>query len=247
MSAAAIFNGYGKYEQNSDGQKGITLKHGGREFWLPFDEVTYIPDYTMREVDHDKSTADKEEESTLTYLTFVISGQRIAEELLETQLPVKNSEIGIILISNTPDKRLNEYATVSAGFDIEGRPLFTDIQKVRPSEHEIAEAHRRATAFKEQVIQEYFQSKRERMAGGAGRVFPSGIVKVFMDELGVKDIDDVSQKIATGAAANGMTPEAFIVAIQTIMAGQPAQLPGPSPVVPAPAAETTKKKSESLV
>jgi hypothetical protein len=32
------------------------------------------------------------------------------------------------------------------------------------------------------------------MAGGHGQIFPTGLIQVFMDELGIKDIDDVTRQ-----------------------------------------------------
>lgn len=253
MSAAAIFNGFGKYETNANGQKGITLKFAGIEFWLPYDEVTYIPDFTMREVDHDKSTADKEEESFLTYLGFVLSGGRIAEELLETQIPIPNSKTGIILIANSKEKRLNDYVTVNAGWTLEGVQLTTEIQRLQPTEMEVAEAHRLAEDYKVEVIQQYFQSKRERMAGGNGPVSPKGLVKVFMEELGVKDIDDVTKQLDSKPAA-GMVSLETIKALQAVLAtptvqtvASPTLTAGPDIGQRQVKITTEKKSAESIV
>lgn len=195
MSTAAIYNGFGQYETNETGAKGISLTYGGVPFWFPFQEITYIPDYTMREVDHAASTADNEAESFLTYKTFRVSGLRIAEELLETQIPVKNSEKGMVLLDlATGRKRGNDYQKVLAGVSEDGSYLFADIQEITPTADEKAKADTLAKSYKERTVQEYFQSKRERMAGGHGQVFPTGLVKIFMDELGLKDIDDISRQ-----------------------------------------------------
>lgn len=220
MSTAAIFNGFGQYESKPGGEKGITLLHGGVPFWFPFDKVTYIPDFVMREVDHDKSTAkDGEEEGILQYLTFRLSGERIAEELLEPQIPTPNQDKGIIRIDNHPSKRLNSYVTVRAGFDDFGRVLTTEVQEITPTEYEIAEAHSKARAYKEEVINTYFQGKRERMSGGNGRLFPAGLTKTFMTELGVKDIDDVTKQLEAVAATPGVTPETLLSVVRELING----------------------------
>lgn len=218
MSYAAIYNGFGQYETTPEGQKGIKLGYAGMEFWLPFQKVTYIPDFTLREVDHDAtSAANGAEEGFLTYKTFIVSGNRIAEELLETQIPFKNSDKGIILIVPEPAKRKNSYVPVLAGYTDLGQKMMTEVQEVEPSQFDIAEAERRASAFKQDVVQHYFQAKRERMAGGQGPIVPTGLIKVFMDELGIKDIDDVSRQIQSAAVKPGMTIEDFALVMQNLL------------------------------
>lgn len=217
MSTAAIYNGFGRYEQSNEGQKGMSLNYAGISFWFPYEQVTYIPDFTMREVDHDKSTANGEEEGSLTYRTFRLSGERIAEEILETGVPFKESAKGLILITNSPDKRKNDYLKVFAGVSEDGKKLFTEVQEITPSEFEINESHRLARAFKEEIIQQYFQTKRERLAGGHGQLFPTGLIKVFMTELGVKDIDDVTKQLEAAVATPGITPEMFMAALKEIL------------------------------
>ncbi len=229
MSSVAIWNGFGCYEQTNDGQKGITLKHGGIEFWFPFEQVTYIPDFTMREVDHRESASDGDEESILTYKTFRISGQRMAEEMLETQAPYKNSEKGIIVVPSDSTKRKNSYVTVFAGVGDGGERLTTEVQEVEVSELDKAEAARKARAYKEEILQQYFQTKRERMAGGHGQLFPTGLIKVYMKELGVKDIDDVTRQLEAVAASPGMSNEQLAILIQNILA---ANKPAVAPEVP---------------
>lgn len=216
MSTVAIFNGFGKYEQTNDGEKGMTLLYAGIPFWFPYDKVTYIPDCTLREVDHRESSADGEEESVLTYKTFRLLGERIAEEILETQIPYTNHSKGLILISTEAAKRKNSYAKAFAGYSEEGTRLLTEVQEVTPTPFEIEEAHRLAQAFKEELVQGYFQSKRERMAGGNGRITPNGLVKVFMEELGIKDIDDVSRQLEGQKAAPGISNEQLVALIQSL-------------------------------
>lgn len=241
MSTVAIFNGYGQYEQNEHGQKGITLSHGGVPFWFPFDKVSYIPDWTMREVDHDASTANGEEEGVLTYKTFRLDGRRVAEELLETQIPFKNSYKGIILISNEKEKRKNSYVEVPAGVSDDGQRLTAEVQEIEPTQYEIAEAHRRAREFKEETIQLYFQGKRERLAGGFGPIFPTGLIKVYMKELGVKDIDDVTRQLETAAATPGLSIEQLLLLVKEIIGAKDAAKPAPAQLgttVPVQSAES---------
>src|SRR5437867_133467 len=108
MTTTFIVNGFGRYETRDYestptmpawSERGITLKYAGIEFWLPYDKPTPIPDWTFREVDHAKSTPDSESEGQLQYLTFVVRGERIAEELCDTQVPVANRDKGIITLS----------------------------------------------------------------------------------------------------------------------------------------------------
>lgn len=249
MSTIAVFNGYGQYEQTNDGQKGITLSHGGVPFWFPFDAVTYLPDFTYREVDHNETTAkDGEEEGFLSYKTFRISGNRLAEELLEAQIPYQNKDMGIIVVSNEASKRKNSYVNVHAGFDDEGRKLMTEVQEIQPSEYEIAEAHSKALAYKEEIIKNYFQTKRERMSGGKGQLFPTGLIKVFMKELGVKDLDDVSKQLEVAAATPGISMEQLLLAVREIIAAsRPAEVVAPAKNAPAQTSAKAPAKPESLV
>jgi len=245
MSTVAVFNGFGQYEMKNDGQKGITLKHGGVEFWFPFNEVTYLPDFTLREVDHRESTSDGDEESFLVYKTVRISGNRLAEELLETQVPYANSLKGIVLISSDRTKRKDSHVEIWAGTSEEGTRLTTEVQEVEASEFEIADAHAKARAYKEEIINQYFQAKRERLAGGHGPIFPTGNIKVFMKELGVKDIDDVTRQLETVAATPGISNEQLMLLIQGIIAASKSPAP-PVPAAPAVKAEV-KETAESLI
>lgn len=204
MSTVAVYNGFGKYETSPKGEKGISLSHGGVPFWFPFEQVTYLPDYTFREVDHAASTADNEAESVLTYKTFRVSGQRLAEEMLDTQVPVRNREKGIITIAQERRKLMESRIQVLAGHSEDGQPLYVEVQEIKPAIDEIESALRMAQSFKEQTVQEYLQSKRERMAGGHGQTFAKGLTKVFMEELGIKDIDDISRQIGGNADLNAL-------------------------------------------
>ena len=57
------------------------------------------------------------------------------------------------------------------------------------NELEKKKAEQLSNEYKKLLVEEYFQSKRERMSGGHGRMTPLGMTKVFMDELNVADID----------------------------------------------------------
>jgi hypothetical protein len=188
MATGRIYNGFGQYEERK-GEKGITLRYGGVEFWLPYQKVTAIPNYTFYYVDHDKSTPEHDEKGELVYQIYVVPGQRIVEELTMTQIPVPNKMKGIMAVEGKTTGRIVQ---VPAGRDSDGHPVFAEVAEVDATNAEKTEAERRAHDFKHQVIQEYFQSKRERMTGGKGRLNPEGMVRVFMDELNVADLDDVT-------------------------------------------------------
>ena len=198
MSTAHIWNGFGRYETRRVGNKdefGITLTYAGVAFWLPYEQVTYIPDFTIREVDHDKSSADTESESVLTYKTFVIRGERIAEELTEVQQPYKNSQKGIIVIFPHNRKFTDKYLEVRSGFAENGEELTAEVREIIPTDDEKKRAAKLADDYKRQVVTDYFNSKRERMAGGKGLLNPGLATRRYMDELGIKDIDALERHI----------------------------------------------------
>jgi hypothetical protein len=188
VATVAIYNGFGQYETRGK-EKGVALSYSGVEFWLPYKRVAYIPDYTFRSVDHAATAAAEGEEGVLTYRDFRLSGDRIAEELLETQIPTPNKDKGIIKIDKK--NQTGAFINVYAGVTAEGLELTTEVPEVEVSDFEVVLAERLALDYKRQVVQEYLQSKRERMAGGHGRMTPAGLTKVFMNELGVKDIDTI--------------------------------------------------------
>ncbi len=238
MGSVAVYNGFGQYESTNDGQKGITLSFGGVPFWLPYNKVTYFPDYTKREVDHEKSSPGGDQEGMLVYHSFRVSGEQIVDTLLELGVPYKNSDKGIIVIANEPAKRKQTYVKIQAGYEADGRPIIAEVQEIEPTTMEVEESHRRAEAYKKDVINEYMQSKRERMSGGHGRVSPAGLTKVFMDEFGVKDIDDVTKGLEKQVAASGMSPEVFLQAVQMLVESKKAPEPvlvGPPGAKPKPA------------
>jgi hypothetical protein len=250
MSTAVIYNGFGQYEQNEHGQKGITLGYGGMSFWLPFDKVTYIPDFTLREVDHAESTPPAGQEGSLIYKSARVDGRRIAEELLEIQVPYANSKKGIILIENTKEKRKNSYVEAFAGYTEEGAVIKTEVQEVEPTQAEIDDAHARARAYKEEMVGNYFQAKRERMAGGQGPIVPLGLIRVYMRELGIKDIDDVARQLETAVATPGVTMEQLLLVVREIIGSRDTS--AGAPVAPAPPTapvvkDASTKAAEDLV
>jgi hypothetical protein len=212
VSTVAVYNGFGKYETR-DNEKGIVLKYAGVDFWFPYKKVTYLPDYTFREVDHDKSTALEGEEGVLTYKSFRISGERLAEEILETQIPITNKEKGIIKIDAS--KRTGKFINVYAGMTEEGARQTAEVAEVQVSESDAQLAERLARTYKENIIQEYFQSKRERMAGGQGRLTPQGLVKVYMEELGVRDIDALPSSQSSNSNLEQLLTQVLMKGAQT--------------------------------
>jgi hypothetical protein len=188
MATGYIYNGFGGYHEK-DGIKGISTRYAGIEFFLPFGEVTTIPDWTFREVDHAASTANEGDESVLTYKTFTVPGARVVEEITATQLPYTNQQKGIIPVTGT---RTGTLIHCKAGISIDGDQLSVEVREIEPTKAEVAEAEKNSLSYRSAIVQEYLQSKRERIAGGNGRLTPQGIVRTFMDELDVKDIDDIS-------------------------------------------------------
>lgn len=188
MSTGFVYNGFGKYEKR-DGEIGIALKYAGMDFWLPYQKVTAIPNWTFREVDHDKTTPNGDVEGQLVYMSVVVSGQRVVEELCNKQIPVSHAKMGI-----TPIKGVvtGQNITVGAGCDADGNILTAEIPERQATKSEIAEADANAEAFKQEIIANYFQSKRERMTGGHGRNTPDERTRIYMNELNVEDLDDVT-------------------------------------------------------
>lgn len=214
MATAYIYNGFGRYEER-DGVRGITLNWARLPWFLPFEQVTTIPDWTLREVDWNASTPDGDEpEGRLVYKTFVIPGKRVAEELIMTQVPYKNRDLGIIEIVGKPTGNI---ISVPSGCMLDGSPMFSEVREVEVTSSERKEAEALALDFKKRLINAYFQSKRERMAGGKGQLFPIGSVKLFMDELNVEDIDDVSRH---QRATAGVDPALISAIIEAVMKGQ---------------------------
>lgn len=213
MSTAYIYNGFGHYEKKN-GVEGLTLTYGGVPFFLAYKQVTPIPDWTFREVDHDKTSPDGEGEGVLTYKSFSVNGKRVCEELLMTQIPTKNSDKGIIEVEG---KQTGRFLSIASGYTAEGQALTAEVREVVATKSEESKAEILALEYKKHVIQEYFQSKRERMAGGKGQLFPIGHIKVFMDELDIEDIDDVMKHQRT---SGGMDPETLKVILEFASKGR---------------------------
>lgn len=193
MATAYIYSAYG-YD-NHDGELGHSESYAGREWWLPLGRVTPIPNFTLRELDHDRSTPTTGEVAVAQYLTVIVSGGRIAQELCEKQVPVANALKGIMIIEGKPTGRTVE---VFAGWDSEGGRITVEVPEREATKSEVAEAERRCKSYKEAVVSEYLISRRERNNGGRGPKAPSPIVRAFMDELGVEDVDDVTAHAKAG-------------------------------------------------
>ncbi len=217
MSTAMIYNAFGKYEDR-DGELGLTLTYAGIPFWLPYQKVTYFPNWNFRELDHDKSTGERGQFVPQVYLDVRVTGDRIVEELTMKQVPRPNRDMGIIKIEGTPTGRMLK---VPAGTDAESNQKLTaEVAEVTPTPQEIATGERLCKAYKEAAIAEYFQSKRQRMSGGQGQLQPAEQIRLFMEELGVKDLDAVENH----QAIRGMDPTqmaaAMAMAIQIMQAQQ---------------------------
>lgn len=201
MATGYIYNGFGHYEER-DGEQGIALKYAGLEFWLPYQKVTPIPNWTLREVDHDKSTPQGDAIGELVYMNVIVNGQRIVEELTAKQIPVPQKDMGIIPIQGKSTGKMIE---VPSGCSAEGVLITSEVMEKEPTRSEVIDAESKALAYKQMIIAEYFQSKRERMTGGHGRLHPDSMTRAFMNELGVEDLDDV-----TAHAKNaGFSPESL--------------------------------------
>lgn len=206
-----IFNGYGRYEKKGK-EEGMTVKYLGVEFWLPYKKVTAIPDFHFREFDH-MATAEEWEagnESARIYRVLRVPGVRVVEEVTMTQEPVKNREKGVLPIPGTRDRlSKDKYVKVSAGVDEDGTLLYEEVPVVTPTEEEINLAETLSFEYRKTMIENYFDSKRERMAGGIGQKHPTGLVKEYMRELDVKDIDQVTlaqQQAAGRTQSQGIDP-----------------------------------------
>lgn len=205
-----ILNYFGQYE-NRGKEKGITINYAGVPFWLPYGKVTAIPDFHFREVDHAATAEEWENGNTnaLIYQVFRTPGVRVVEELTEVQEPIKNKEKGIIPIQyNSQRAAKDKYVKAPAGWDEDGKPLFEEVPVITATADEIALAETAATEYKRFKIEEYFQSKRQRMAGEQGFLAPVGLVKTFMKELGVEDIDQVTISQQAKAKSEGLSPAA---------------------------------------
>lgn len=193
MATAFLWNGFGSYETNNDGVQGITVKHGGIDFWLPYQKVTAIPDFALRELDQDKSTPDPKLDGIqpLVYQTILVKGTRMADELVRKSNDgsIAYEKMGIITIEG---KLTGQTIEAWAGWDSEGRKIYSEVNEREATKAEKDRAALLAKEYKEHIIKEYLDSKRSRMTGGRGRLEPDAMTRGYMHELGVEDIDDVS-------------------------------------------------------
>jgi hypothetical protein len=200
MATGYIYNGF----------EDITLKYAGVEFFFPFNKVTPIPDTSFREVNQRETSEN--DNGALVFTTFIVKGTRICEELV-SRPGSRASEMGIVIIEGVPT---GEDVIVHAGLEEEavgpnpnnpGIPhtailcpidesmcckTHVEVKERKFTHIEQQSALRTAKQYKETVVKEYLQSKRERMSGGNGRLIPDPTTRRYMDELKVQDIDDVS-------------------------------------------------------
>lgn len=207
MATGYIFNGFGKYDER-DGELGIWLPYAGTQFWFPYQKVTPIPAYAFREVDHAKTTPEKGEIlSSAIYRNEFVDGKRIAEELTLKQIPVSNHDKGIQIIEGKPT---GNSVVVFAGCSADsGAPIMAEVLEKVATKAEMDRAEASSIAYKRLVISEFFDSKRQRMTGGQGRNTPGDVTRLYMEELNVEDVDDVTAH----QKSTGMSPEV----VRTIM------------------------------
>lgn len=214
MSTGFILNSFAHYEDRG-GEKGITLTYAGVPFWFPYKRVTAIPNWALREVDHDKSTPQAGENGELVYRTDIVNGQRIVEELCDKQIPIPMKDMGIRGIAG---KLTGNVIRVPAGCSADGAALFEEIPEREPTKTEKEEAEMAADTYRKAVIADYFQSKRERMTGGRGKIHPDVTVRGYMEEMNVEDIDDVSAH-ARHDRVGGVDPDVIAAIIREAMKG----------------------------
>lgn len=259
MATSYIYNALkglnpdGSYEtrQNpftNETEFGVTLYYGGNPWWFPYGKVTPIPNFALCEVDHDKSTPEKGLSGRVIYKNEFLSGEAIAHELTETQVPFTNAAKGIQVIQG---KSTGKELTVFAGISAEAAnsrindvrdpitPIMATVIEREATKPEIERAEAAALAYKKQMIADYFDSKRQRMTGGQGKHTPDKITRVYMDELNVEDMDDVT---AHQKAQGGMTPEALSALVKAIYEGQ--EINGATLLQ---AVETVRKKGKATL
>lgn len=255
-----IYNGYGRYETRGK-EEGITLKYCGTEFWLPYKKVTAIPDFHIRELDHQATAEAWEEgdENAMIYRVVRFPGVRIVEELTMTQEPVKNKEKGILPLTPSRDKFVKDkYVKASAGVDENGSLLFEEVPMLIPSPEEVALAETLSQEYRRVKIEEYFDSRRERMSGGIGQKAPTGLIKEYMRELNVKDIDQVTlaqQQSAARTQAPAIDPSVVQDFLALIAAAVHKGIPpqqaqtlakqAAGKIAPKPSAEEVEKVNEA--
>ena len=188
MSTAYIYQGFGKYETHN-GEEGIKISYAGVPFWLPYQKVTPIPNWTFREVDHDRSTPSQGQVAPLTYQNTIVNGDVIANQITKGGIPVSGEDMGIIRIDGKATGRI---ITVACGCTADGDPLTADVAEKEATRAEVARAERAADAYKKQVVADFLDSKRQRMSGGNGKTHPDPMTRQYMEELNMEDVDDVT-------------------------------------------------------
>jgi hypothetical protein len=201
MATTYVYNAFGPYDERN-GVGGTALSFSGTEFFFPFQQVTAIPNWTFRLLDHDKSTPQQGDKGETIYQSTIIPGQVLAAELLLKQIPVNNQDKGLLIIAG---KTTGKELVLFAGCDADGSTITADVNEKVATPSEVVSAEALAKRYKETVVQDYFQSKRQRMAGGAGQLHPDPRTRLYMEELGVEDLDDVAAH--SKAASGGLTPE----------------------------------------
>lgn len=209
MATAYIYNGFGKYDTNDDGGEGLKVHYAGVPFWLPYGKVTAIPNWTFREVDHDKSTPQSGQVAVLTYQNTIVNGEVIANQIVERGVPESGADMGIIRIEGKPTGKTIE---VFCGCTADGQPLTSEVAEREATKAEIERAARAAETYKRKIVGDYLQSKRQRMSGGNGKSHPTGMERIFMEELNMEDVDDV-----TAHAKNaGLNPELLALILKEV-------------------------------
>ncbi len=235
MATGFIYNAFGHYEEFK-GEQGINLYFGGVPFWLPYQKVTAIPNWTLREVDHDRSTPQGGTKGVLVYQNIIVAGDYIVNELCNKGVPIEQRKMGIIPIAGKPTGKV---ITVNAGNTVDGAPLLVEISEREATKPERDEAAQLADNYRRNVIAEYFQSKRQKMNGGQGKITPDDRTRMYMDELNVQDNDDVTthQKAAGGIDielikaiveltrdATNVNAQDLLKAVETVRHGGKAQI-----------------------
>lgn len=212
----------GEYEtrenpETGETEYGVNIPWAGREWWFPYGKVTAIPNYALCEVDHDKSTPNRGEAGTVIYQNIFLDGTKVAFYLTEatSSTTEPNKDRGLHVIEGKPT---GKEIVLYAGSTAETRtPIFQPVMERVATKAEIERAEESAKAYKEKLIADYFDSKRQRMTGGQGKHVPDNVTKTYMKELGVTDIDDIA---AHQKSPDGMTPAVMTALIEAIYKGQ---------------------------
>jgi hypothetical protein len=200
MAVHYIYNSFGPYEE-VDGVKGTTIKFAGHNFFFPFQRTTPIVNFIFREPDHDKSTPAAGEKGELIYQLVPVSAETLIFELLDKQIPYTHKQMGIVPVAG---KATGNLISVFAGFNIDGSKNYIEVSEKVATPKEVSEAEVLALRYKEEHVQEYLHSKRETMKGHPGRKSPDKMTRLFMEELGVQDIDDLQAHMKQVSNGLGM-------------------------------------------